>query len=236
MNELSVREQVKLEEELRSDPELMKEFQLRKSVNEAILENDEITNLRNALSDVMDEEPAVKPKSRRLYLYSAVAAIIILFIVVGGKIFLSEQTLSSKQAFEQYYTVYPPVMSFRSPVDQSEIESILYKGFHKYDENHFNEAANHFEQVVEKDSSNYMGQFYLALCKIETNNLSEAEEYLVDLISRNNHIFWEQSHWYLAMLYLKDKKTDQAKSVLNEIVQENMTQKSQAYHILKSLE
>jgi len=236
MNELSVWEQVKFEEELRSNPELMREFQLRRNINVAILEDKEVTDLRNMLDDVMNDEPVVKKTSRNLCFYSAVAAMIILCLVVGDKIFFSNQTFSSKEAYEQYYSVYPPVIGFRSPADQSGIESSLYDGFYKYNENNFEQAANYFKQVVEKDSSNYMGQFYLAVCKIETNNLNEAEKYLVGLVSENNHIFWEQSHWYLAMLYLKGKKTDQARSVLNKMVQENMTRKSQANHILKSLE
>ncbi len=234
MNEMSVREQVEFEESLRSDPDLMKEFLLRKNINDAIIEED-VLSLRNNLNEIVNTEPVTTRIIKKSYIYSAVAAVIILIVVIANIYIFPLGQMDKNEVFQYYYSAYPAVMSFRSPVDQTEIEKILYDAFNYYDDGEYEMASKYFKQVLEKDSTNYMSQFYLSVCEIEKNNLSEAEEYLNDLILKKNHIFWEQSHWYLALVYLKQNEMISAESILKKIVQENMTQKSDAQLILKIL-
>ena len=234
MNEMSVREQVEFEESLRSDPGLMKEFLLRKDINDAIIEED-IIGLRNNLDEILNTEPVSVKKINNTFIYSAVAAVIILIVVVANIYIFPFSRMDKNEIFQSYYTAYPAIMGFRSPVDQTEIEKILYDAFNYYDDGKYEMASGYFMQVLEKDNSNYMSQFYLSVCEIEKNNLSEAEEYLNDLILKKNHIFWEQSHWYLALVYLKQNEMISAESILKKVVQENMTQKSDAKFILKIL-
>ena len=67
------------------------------------------------------------------------------------------------------------------------------------------------------------------------DDINEEKEYLNDLILKKNHIFWEQSHWYLALVYLKQNDMISAENILKQIVKENMIQKSDAQLILKIL-
>jgi len=234
MNEMSVREQVEFEESLRSDPELMKEFLLRKDINDAIIEED-IIGLRNNLNEIVNIQPTFVKKINNPFIYSAIAAVIILIVVIANIYIFPLGQMDKNEVFQSYYTAYPAIMSFRSPVDQTEIEKILYEAFNYYDDGKYGMASKYFKQVLEKDSTNYMSQFYLSICEIEKNNLSEAEEYLNDLILKKNHILWEQSHWYLALVYLKQNEIIKAENILKKIVNENMTQKPDAEFILKIL-
>ncbi len=234
MNEMSVREQVEFEESLRSNPDLMKEFLLRKDINEAIIEDD-IISLRNNLDEIINTKPALTKKIKNPFIYSAVAAVIILIVVIANIYIFPLGQMDKNEVFKSYYSAYPAVMSFRSPVDQTEIEKILYDAFNYYDDGKYEMASVYFKQVLEKDSTNYMSQFYLSVCEIEKNNLSEAEKYLNDLILKKNHIFREQSHWYLALVYLKQNEMISAENILKKIVEENMIQKSDAQFILKIL-
>ena len=234
MNEMSVREQKEFEESLRNNPDLMKEFLLRKDINDAIIEED-VLSLRNNLNEIVNTEPATTIKIKSSYVYSAVAAVIILIVVIANIYIFPLGQMDKNEVFQSYYSVYPAIMSFRSPVDQTEIERILYDAFNYYDEGKYEMASKYFKQVLEKDSTNYMSQFYVAVCEIEKNNLSEAEEYLNDLILKKSHIFREQSHWYLALVYLKQNEMISAENILKKIVKENMMQKSDAQFILKIL-
>jgi predicted negative regulator of RcsB-dependent stress response len=80
-----------------------------------------------------------------------------------------------------------------------------------------------------------MSQFYLAICEIEKNNLQNANEYLNDLILKKDHVFLEQAYWYLALTQLKQNNFEDAESILEKVVQENMTRKPDAEVILKNL-
>ena len=77
--------------------------------------------------------------------------------------------------------------------------------------------------------------FYLSICELENDNLKKSEEFLVQLAQNKTHIFWEQSHWYLALNYLKQKNEISAKSELEFIIQEGMSKENEARLILKNL-
>lgn len=235
MNELSIRDQIQFEENLRNDPELRKEYEVRKKINEALLEDD-IMNLRDSLQEVMNKDAGYSKPTRKLHVISSVAAVIVLFIVIAGKFFFFSDQVSSSDLYDTYYETYPAVMNYRSTDTQNQTTTNLSKAFKSYEAGDFNQASIFFEKIIREDNLNYMCQFYLSICKIETNKPDEAEEYLTDLVLKNNHIFWEQAHWYLAMLYLKKNSKEEAKMILNKMVQENMAKKTEAKIILKSLE
>ncbi|MFC2096619.1 hypothetical protein ACFLQ3_02860 [Bacteroidota bacterium] len=233
MNDMSVREQEEFEELLRNDPDLMKEFVLRKDINDAIQEED-VISLRSNLYEIVNSSKEPQ-KVNRVFVYSAIAAIIILLITIGSFYFYPFNRNSDRDIFQSYYAPYPAIMSFRSPVDQNELEKILYNAFNYYDDEEFGKASESFQLVLNMDSSNYMSQFYLSICEIEKENLIEAEEYLIDLIHKKEHIFWEQSHWYLALIYLKQKDTVKIENILGKIIIEDMAQKDEAESILKQM-
>jgi hypothetical protein len=234
MNELSIREQVKFEEELRKDPELRREYELRKEINEAIQEDD-VMELRDSLSKVMTKQSVFSNKTRKIYLISSVAAVIALILVISSRIFFSSGIKNNVALYDKYYETYPAIMSFRSSDETTESKSDLYKAFAFYEAKDFIQASFYFERITQQDSTNYLSRFYLGICKIELDKPNEAEELLSALIVKNNHVFWEQAHWYLAMIYIKKDKQSKAREILHKIVQQDMAKKREAKDILKSL-
>lgn len=231
--EMSVREQAEFENLLRSDPDLKKEYLLRKEIYEAVAEDD-IINLRSNLDEIIYQENRYI-KLRNPYLLSATAVILLLFIVISKIFLFSDKRVNEKDVFESFYSAYPATMSFRSPVDQSEQEKMLYNAFNLYVEGKYNLASEYFFKILKTDDSNTMAKFYLSICEIEKGNFKKSEKYLNDLILKNNHIFREQSHWYLALVYFEQNNIDSAKLLLEKIIEENMAQKQDAELILKSL-
>lgn len=233
MGEMSIKEQVEFEEVLRNDTELMKEFTLRKGINEAVNEED-VIELRDKLEDIGGSINFTKKKSLRIYRYSSVAAVLILLIVLANKYFNPFNKMEQKDIFETYYQVYPSINGNRS-VNDSELNQNLFYAFNYYEENKYDKAAEYFIKIFEEDRTNILCQFYLAMSLIEIEKIYEAEEHLIDLTQKQNHLFWEQSHWYLALIYIKKGKNDTAKSFLNKIINENMVNKNEAELILDSL-
>ncbi|MFC2151787.1 hypothetical protein ACFLSE_04595 [Bacteroidota bacterium] len=234
MNEMSVRDQVEFEESLRNDPDLMKEFLLRKKVNEAILEDD-IINLRNTLNHITKNKSCQLSISKKLYFYSSIAAAIVLLVVVSSIFFKPFGKTNNTEIFHVYYNVYPAIIINRSSSNQTEIENFLYDAFENYNRRDFHTASDYLTMVIKLDNTNYMSQFYLSICEIEKGNYRLAEKYLNELILNGDHIFVEQSYWYLALIYLKQNKISKAENVLNKMIDEDMTQKSDAESILKKL-
>ncbi|PLX12912.1 MAG: hypothetical protein C0597_12395 [Marinilabiliales bacterium] len=231
-DEMSIREQVEFEELLRRDSELMQEFLLRKKINEAIQEKD-IINLRDSLNDIADSNIKVKPGRSIAYTYPSVAAVVVLLIVIANVYFNPFNKLDQQEIFQSYYDTYPSINGHRSGTS-AEQNVNLVSAFNYYDESNYKEAEPYFKWVLEKDQSNVSNQFYLAICLIENSKLSEAEIYLNDLILKQDHLFWEQSHWYLALVYIEQEKVEQAKAIFEKIVKEKMTYASNAKKILKS--
>ena len=232
--EMSVREQTEFENLLRSDPDMMKEYLLRKDIYEAVSEDD-IINLRSNLDEILNQENRFTCKLKNPFVLSSVAAVLLLLIITAKIFLFSNKEVNEKDVFESFYSAYPAIMSFRSPVDQSDQEKLLYNAFNLYDEGNFDLASEYLLKLLKNDDSNTMAQFYLSICEIEKDSLKKSENYLNDLILKKNHIFWEQSHWYLALVYLEQDDVESARLLFEKIIKENRTQKSDAELILKSL-
>jgi tetratricopeptide (TPR) repeat protein len=234
MNELSIREQVKFEEDLRKDPELRHEYELRKGINEAIQEDD-VMELRDSLNQVMKKQSVFSNKTRKIYWISSIAAAVVFLIVIASRIFFSTVTENNLTLYDKYYETYPAIMSSRSSSENAEENNDLYKAFASYEAKDYNQASLYFKRIAQQDSTNYLSRFYLGICKMECDKLNEAEEYLSELTLQKNHIYWEQAHWYLALVYVKKDKQSKAGEVFQKIVQQDMANQEEAKDILKSL-
>ena len=235
MNDMSVGEQKEFERLLSTDADLKKEFLFRKEINEAILEDD-IMNLRNNLEEITEED-----NKHNLYLFIqnrrkllTIAATIIILISVSVTLLFPFRK-SPEQLFLSYYKTYPAFANIRSSENNNESEINLEKAFSFYENNDYIQASDYFVKVLNKDSNNAMAQFYLSVCELENKNLIDSEEYLINLILKKDHIFWEQAHWYLAMVYLKQSKTENAKSIFEDIIEENVVYETKAKRIIRLL-
>jgi len=164
-----------------------------------------------------------------------VAAVLVVLIVVANIFFNPFQQTSKEELIQIYYEVYPSVNSHRSGTSQSNLNNELNRALNLYDKSKYKAASKYFGLVLERNPSNTMSQFYLAICYIEDDRFSASEEYLHDLILKQDHLFWEQSHWYLAMIYLKQDRNVNLEGILERIIQEDMAYKEDAKKLLRSI-
>lgn len=71
---------------------------------------------------------------------------------------------------------------------------------------------------------------------MEQDEFKLSEQYLKQLVKNRNHIFWEQSHWYLALNYIKQNNNTEAIQILKVIVAEDMSKKKEAEQLIKILD
>jgi len=231
---LSVKERLEFEKNLKEDPDLMKEYLFRKNINKAISEVD-VLELRNKLIEIGSSENKVKRLCKYPFVFSSVAAAVILLFVISWSVFFSSEVISTTEVFNTYYSKYPVLTCNRSFSDENLKDKILVNGFNSYEKGAYIEAKDYFNQVLIMDNSNNMARFYYSICEIELNKLERSEKLLKELTYKNNHIFWEQSHWYLALVYLKQEKIEKASEIFEYICEEDMAHKTEAKKILKSL-
>ena len=91
-------------------------------------------------------------------------------------------------------------------------------------------ALNKFKELPDK---NYLN-FYKAQSYINLNNNFEAKQLFKSII-KNNQKFTAESHWYLALIFIKEK--DKIKSVfyLNNLVRNFDYKNEEAKALLKQL-
>jgi hypothetical protein len=231
---LSERDRILFEEILRNDPELMKEFQLRKDVNEALQESD-IMELRNTLDEISKHSNKTKSIYKNSFFITSAAACVVLIIAFSWICFYSLSNVNNQHLFGDYYSKYPVVNHFRSNTAKSENDLLLNFAFDAYESNDYIKSSEYLRQLVKADENNYMIKFYLAISEMELCNLKESELLLLDLTKTKSHIFYEQSSWYLALLYLKQDDLEKAKEVFEVIIEEEMCKKMEAESIFKSL-
>ena len=76
---------------------------------------------------------------------------------------------------------------------------------------------------------------YSGISLMETEKYLKASKSFQTIITNNNNLFIEQSKWYLAMCYIRMNNTNKAKTILNELVNEDSFYKKPARKVLKEL-
>jgi len=233
LGELSEDEQEAFDKLRLSNPEIEAEYILRKDVNDAIQESD-IMSLRLALNEIINTKKQKTRLIKNPFIWSSVAAVFIIVLIIKI-VFFNSNTESNVDCFKEYYQTYPPVVNYRNTTTLSEEQESLKIALEKYENSDFNNAELLLKELVNKDSTNTMAKFYLSISFIEQNKFIEAETYLYELTKNNQHLFYEESLWYLVLVYLNNNKTEEAKELLLEIISRNYSYKLQAKKILKSI-
>jgi len=235
LGELQEQEKHEFEKRLHSDEALLHEYELRKKVNDAILEQD-VMQLRISMYSLMNGTTSVLGfRTGRFFYWQLAAAVFITFFVIKSFFLNIDKPINQNTLFAEYYQTCPSYKLSRNGNEQNAINLLFIQAFTDYENKHFAAAEKSFEMISQSDSSEKMAKFYLALTQIELNKLTEAKENLTSLMQNENHLFYEQSTWYLALVYLKENKLNESKQLLNIIISEDFYCSEQARKLLREL-
>ena len=204
LGELSEEKRAAFDKLKLSNPDLEAEYILRKNIHEAIQEPD-IMTLRFALNEIVNTKKQKSHVIKNPFIWSSVAAVFIIVLIIKI-MFLNTHTERYVDYFNKYYQMYPPVVNYRNTEILTEEQECLRIALGNYENSDFNNAELLFKELVNKDSTNTLAKFYLSISMIEQNEFIEAETYLYELSTNNQHLFYEESLWYLALVYLNNNK------------------------------
>jgi tetratricopeptide (TPR) repeat protein len=221
--ELQKEEILSIEERMARDSEFKNSVMMQKAIMKGF-SNKRKKDFRHKLQELERSMGPVKQKSgNRIYMYriGAVAAVLLLLLVAK----LVIQTSPMNKYFEPYPNYAAPVQRGDDSFNKGR-EAFLF-----YEEGDFKSALEEFKNLPESDTI----AFYKAQCLMATGDLGNASTLLERLIIDRESVFLEQSNWYLALLYLENGNSEQAKVSLEYLVDHSGFHSEEAKTLLKSL-
>jgi len=162
------------------------------------------------------------------YLAAGVAAAVVLFMVFFVPNWLEGNQLTNEQLFAKYYKVLPVGNTVGI-----EVEGAV--GIKLYKEGAYQEAKAPLRQL-EEEGEYKIAAIYLGISFMELGDLKGASDQFTEVITNPNDPFYQQyARWYLALIALKNRENDNAKLLLQTIIENDELYKQEADKLLNSL-
>ena len=231
-NQLSEDEKQVFENLLETDDEFRAQFNFEKDLKR-VIKDDKNQDLKMKLLEFEKEiknQIPVKNSTNRFRQWSIAASIALLF---GLGIFGYNTFFRTDYGdlYNTYFQEYPnTVYSITRGAVQKTIER---EAFAAYESGDYRTALKNFAQLPLGDKMEYV-EFYKAQSYLNSDQLEDAKKGFQKVISADNS-FVGESHWYLALIYLKEKDKANAVNTLQQIIAKYDYKKGRAEELLKEL-
>ncbi len=202
---MSDEEKKSFEENELQDESLKKEAAFEVGAREGI-ENNIRQDLRNTVNSFEKKQPYTSPSKN--FKWIGIAASIL--ILSGIAIYLG----TGSSTYDQYYQPYPNY-EFTSTRNGSSDE-IKQAAYSAYDLGDYQRAVANFDRLLEVEDSP-PEKFFRGISKIELEDFAGARVDLKEVLASGNVDYVDAANWYLALLAVKDSKTDLAREYLEKL-------------------
>ena len=232
--EMTAQELIWFEKELDSNEWLQNELNLRKKVNQAILDESSMKykdELEEAYADYINDDKVSSDRKRKFIVAGSA-----LISVVAGAILILNLTgkqYTNEQLFDRYYKSYEPNTTFRSA--DNELNSDLVLAMRFYENREYNEALKLFERILVNDPSRIGVNFYSGVSQMEIENYELAGKSFDKVIDDRYNMYIEQAEWYLSLCYIITGQDENAAHLLEKIINDNSFYRKEARSMLKKL-
>jgi hypothetical protein len=219
-NELEGEDQLRFEEELKTNKELREHLALYKTIDDEMrqkMPGSEEGRLKETLKTFNKKyfnKPGTSAKilsltKRRRTLFAAAA---MLLLLTGAYwVFLSRNSGS-----EKLYARYARYQSLSLQRGNDDTAKILQDAIADYNNREFKSALTGLNIYLQKDSSDAELVLAKNICLTETGMYVQASKGF-DNLAAKNEIFKSQALWYKALLYLKQGNKGECKKILESI-------------------
>ncbi|MEM9919735.1 MAG: hypothetical protein AAF990_16685 [Bacteroidota bacterium] len=231
----------RFERRLAEDDALAERVELLQKLHTAINDKrafeleDKINHIGQRYFVEEEAKPALKPSFSETLLQQWKWIVFLLVLVLAYLFFLSQSGApTNAQLYAQYFETYPLEDGKRGRP-----EADLYSAaVQEYQQGQYAKAAISFGQIVAADAENMPALFgqTQALLNKETVDWASVEKQLQQLSARDQHVYVQDAKWYLALVYLRQSKLEQAKSELQRIVDGGGPHAEKAVSLLRSVD
>jgi hypothetical protein len=228
------------EEELLNNEGLVAEVKLSREINEAIGEKD-IMALRANLKSIKDAEDEAEnkqkrgitaPRFRKALWYAAAASVV---LVLGLKVTFQNQSLSPTQLYSEFYQPSggSPGISRSASLPE---ERLFNQALMKMNNKEYDAALKLFNQILDNDKQNVVGNFYSGTIHQQKGQIDEAIHSFTNVVKQGDNLFVEQSEWYIGLCYLNRNEREKAIRQFKKISEKGGYYQQQSKAILHKLE
>ena len=218
---LSSEEKKAFENELNNNNLLKEEVDLHREVAET-LKGEKIHEFRNVLKKVDSEWTTSQPKknnvfSIRVKKMAALAATILLLVIASYPFIFQGVDNSNEALFADNFEPYKMILNQRSISDNDAETALLNEAIIAYDNKNYKEASTAFQELQSNNIDLIALRFYTGLSELGEGNSDNSINIFKEILDTPDHLFVEQSRWYLALAYLQKGDRDAAKLELDKI-------------------
>jgi TolA-binding protein len=203
--------------------------------NQGLIDN--LQYLKTIEEKLEHEHPTMQTSRIKPWHYYAAAACIVLVLAV--KFLLPSQQTSSDELFAAYFTPYSNVFepTVRSAEPQKSADQSAEKrseAFQAYERGEYQRASILFTQLLKEQNESSV-LFLLGNSNLMIGKVREAQENFVTLI-RDFDDLDLQAKWYLSLSYLKSGDTENARKILKELGETEVSYASKAKELLEKVD
>ncbi len=228
-NELTTEQQKSINQLLKNDLDFKKQFEFERDLKLAIKYKENL-NLKAKLKDFEDKLTHQSVSTKSNIKIWAIAASIALLLSLGWLGYDNYFKVNYENLYSENFRTYPNTAYTITRGDMD--DSSERQAFVAYEAGNFQAAIDNFEKIsdAKKDYIDfYKGQSYLNL-----NNYEKATTLFKKVITEKQH-FTAESHWYLALIYIKEKDKNNAISNLQKLIENYKFNQEKATALLNKL-
>lgn len=231
-NELSNTERSILEERLKNEDSFKSLFETEKLLINTIRFNaakDQLHFLKGVEARLAEQK--TPSSSRSHWYYYAAAACAGLFFTFYVLLPMLKNT-PTEQLYASYFTLHPNV--FEPTLRGEQVIDERKEAFRAYDAGEYQLAGELFDKLLKENKE--PGMMLLAgNAHLMTGNIVEAKRTLNDLILHYDDLDL-QAKWYLSLCYLREGNTEDARKLLKELSDTDISYANKAKELLEEVD
>lgn len=250
---LSEEDRLSFEEQLKTNKALKQDLQLHQEVDRSI-DKPKALEMEVLLQDIGGEfaakyttsrKPKIVPmgakrRSLPIYKWAIAASFALLISFLWWQFGTNMSPINAQDLYANAYEPYAISTNIRSIDDAT--STVFQEGQKKYQLGEYQSAITLFSSALAADSlareDAIALHFYKGVAHLGNGELDLAQQELETALATSNHIYVQQTYWYLALIALKNDDLTTAKARLNQTISTAATGKYnvKAKELLKKLE
>lgn len=193
--------------------------------------SDDVITLSETIRNIQKQDNSSTTKKNKKTYFYLISSAVTIAAVMTLFYFTFMQYLTGSEAFEEYHN-WNTLPSF---VEKGDVEDTPAKAEGLFEAGKYQEALAIFIENAKSTTYDPNIHLYIGVCYVELENYPKAMQTFDELLNSNtldNH----KGYWYKALTYLKQNDAENAKKILQTLVQDaNNYNYEKAKELLKKL-
>ena len=221
--------------ELKDNSDLMAEIELRRQVNESIIEKD-IFNLRKELNAAREASEVKKvkmiiPETKEGQIKFWRRSVAIFIVLVGLAGVIGKSLVSVNNTYDNYFETpsWSPERTLNDEV------TLLQKANMFYMNEDYAQVVKILDELPNANNNNPVFDFYKAASLQKLDKFDEAIAGYTKVIRHGDNMFIEESEWYRSLCYLKQGNEQKANTELLAVINRRGHFENEAKSVIRRL-